>query len=109
MAKQQKLSPTILKLQIEKEIFGARVELEHKFHDKRRWRIDLAVWLPNCKVAIEIEGGVFTKGRHINPKGFLNDIEKYNALTLYGWKLLRYTHVAHGYYNVIDDLKMLQE
>ncbi|MCE5224883.1 MAG: endonuclease domain-containing protein [Porphyromonadaceae bacterium] len=61
---------------------------EYMFHPKRKWRLDFA-W-PEFKLAVEIEGGVFTKGRHTRPKGFIGDIEKYNELTLYGWKLLRF-------------------
>lgn len=55
----------------------------------RKWRIDLA-W-PEEKLAVEIEGGVWTKGRHTRPKGFLGDLEKYNSLSLLGWSLLRFT------------------
>lgn len=62
---------------------------EHRFDLSRRWRFDLA-W-PAHKVAVEIEGGVFSKGRHLRPQGFLNDLEKYNAATLAGWKLYRIT------------------
>ena len=60
---------------------------EHRFHPKRKWRFDVA-W-PDFKVAIEIEGGVWTKGRHNRPAGFIKDIEKYNEAALRGWILLR--------------------
>lgn len=62
---------------------------EHKFHPVRRWRFDYAI--PTAKIAIEVEGGVWTGGRHTSPKGFLNDIEKYNTATIMGWRLLRTT------------------
>jgi len=62
---------------------------EYKFHPTRKWRIDLA-W-PEEKLAVEIEGGVWSKGRHIRPKGFLGDLKKYNTLTILGWALLRIT------------------
>jgi len=62
---------------------------EFKFHPERRWRFDYAY--PEKKIAIEIEGGIFTNGRHVRGKGFLNDLEKYNNAALLGWKLLRYT------------------
>ncbi len=62
---------------------------EFRFHNKRKWRFDYAI--PEHKVAIEVEGGVWTGGRHTSPRGFLNDIEKYNTATLMGWKLLRTT------------------
>lgn len=62
---------------------------EHKFHPVRRWRFDYAI--PTAKIAIEVEGGVWTGGRHTSPKGFLNDMEKYNTATIMGWRLLRTT------------------
>lgn len=79
--------------------------LEHKFHDTRKWRIDL--FIPAIKVAIELEGGVYTGGRHTRPEGFLNDIEKYNNITILGLKLLRYAHVKHLYSDILKDLKEL--
>lgn len=69
-------------------VVGAVPEPEHRFHPTRRWRIDYA-W-PDQKLAVEIEGGVWTAGRHTRSKGFLKDAEKYNALTEMGWRLLRY-------------------
>ncbi len=62
---------------------------EHKFHPDRKWRFDYA-WVKR-KVALEIEGGVWTKGRHTRGEGFIKDMEKYNAAALAGWKLLRCT------------------
>ena len=61
---------------------------EYNFCMERKWRIDYA-W-PKILFAVEIEGGIWTRGRHITPKGFLNDIEKYNAMAEKGWLLLRY-------------------
>jgi very-short-patch-repair endonuclease len=61
---------------------------EHRFHPTRRWRIDFA-W-PNIKLAVELEGAVWTKGRHTRGYGFVGDMEKYNNLTEMGWHLLRY-------------------
>lgn len=63
--------------------------LEYRFYPKRRWRFDFA-W-PDLKLALEIEGGSWVYGRHNRPQGFLDDMEKYNAATLLGWKLLRFT------------------
>lgn len=62
---------------------------EYRFHPTRRWRFDYAI--PNYKIAIEVEGGIWTQGRHTRPKGFLKDIEKYNSAALLGWKLFRTT------------------
>ena len=85
--------------------FNLNCILEHKFHDTRKWRIDL--FIPDLKVAIELEGGVYTGGRHTRPEGFLNDIEKYNNITILGLKLLRYAHVKHLYSDILKDLKEL--
>ena len=62
---------------------------EIKFHPVRKWRFDYAV--PEHKIALEVEGGVWTGGRHTSPKGFLGDIEKYNTATLMGWRVFRTT------------------
>lgn len=62
---------------------------EYRFFPARRWRFDYAI--PSVKVAIEVEGGVYTQGRHTRPLGFLGDMEKYNTATSLGWKLLRVT------------------
>ena len=62
---------------------------EYKFHPTRRWRFDYAI--PEHKIALEVEGGVWTGGRHTSPKGFLGDIEKYNTATLMGWRVFRTT------------------
>lgn len=61
---------------------------EFRFHPERRWRFDYAI--PSHKIAVEVEGGVWTGGRHTSPKGFLNDMEKYNAAALLGWRVFRY-------------------
>lgn len=60
---------------------------EHRFHPVRRWRFDYA-W-PGEKVALEVEGGVWTGGRHTRGAGFVADIEKYNAAVVAGWRVVR--------------------
>lgn len=62
---------------------------ELKFHPTRRWRFDYAI--PAHKIALEVEGGVWTGGRHTRAKGFLGDMEKYNQATLMGWRIFRIT------------------
>jgi very-short-patch-repair endonuclease len=61
---------------------------EYKFHPVRKWRFDYAY--PEKRIAIEIEGGIYTAGRHTRGVGFAGDMEKYNAATMHGWSLLRY-------------------
>lgn len=71
-------------------------ETEYQFAKPRRWRFDYC-W-PAYKVALEVEGGAFIGGRHTRGKGFVNDLEKYNAATLMGWRVLRFTpqQIADG-------------
>jgi very-short-patch-repair endonuclease len=64
-------------------------EQEVRFHPKRRWRFDLA-W-PEIKLAVEVEGGVWTNGRHSRGKGFTEDCVKYNSAVELGWRVLRFT------------------
>jgi hypothetical protein len=64
-------------------------EPEYRFDPSRRWRFDW-VW-KDKKLALEVEGGVWRGGRHTNPKGFLSDLEKYNAAALQGWCVIRCT------------------
>ena len=62
---------------------------EHRFDPSRRWRFDFA-W-PDLKLAVEVEGGTWTGGRHTRGSGFEKDTEKYNAAALAGWRGLRVT------------------
>ena len=62
---------------------------EHKFHPVRKWRFDYAI--PEHKIALEVEGGVWTEGRHVSAQGFLGDMEKYNTASLMGVRVFRTT------------------
>src|SRR5260363_285461 len=55
----------------------------------RRWQFVFA-W-PNWKIAGECEGGMWTQGRHTRALGFEADCSKYNAATVQGWRVLRFT------------------
>jgi len=65
---------------------GQKLTPEYRFHPTRRWRID---WWHESGVAIELEGGIWSRGRHTTGKGFLGDMEKYNALAERGVLLFR--------------------
>lgn len=73
---------------VKREGLAAPVQ-EYQFAKPRRWRMDYA-W-PAHRVALEVEGGVWTGGRHTRAIGFLRDMEKYNEAALRGWKVLRTT------------------
>ena len=76
---------------------------EHRFYQPRKWRFDYA--LPRYKIAVEVEGGVWSAGRHIRPQGFLNDIEKYNTAALLGWRVFRTTPDKLLSANMLNSLK----
>jgi len=73
-----------------RKLTGYSFEHEYRFHPTRKWRFDYANF--DLKVAIEIEGGVWSNGRHTRGKGYIGDMEKYNNAQLLGWVVLRYTH-----------------
>jgi hypothetical protein len=63
---------------------------EHYFYEPyRRWRFDFA-W-PRQLVAVEVEGGIFTQGRHARGSGISEDAIKYNAAAFIGWAVIRLT------------------
>lgn len=88
-----------------KSQLGLKAQKEYYFHPTRQWRFDYCI--PDKKIAIEVEGGVFKKrtytdkrtgeqitttgGRHNSSTGFLKDMEKYNAAASLGWKVFRTT------------------
>ena len=64
-------------------------EREYRFAaPARQWRFDFA-W-PAYLVATEIEGAVFTRGRHTRGVGFTKDCEKYDFAAEEGWRIFRY-------------------
>lgn len=60
---------------------------EHAFCAHRDWRFDYA-W-PGLLIALELEGGTFSGGRHSTGAGMRADMEKYNEAALRGWLVLR--------------------
>lgn len=56
----------------------------------RKWRFDF--FFPERNLVVEIEGAIkFGKSRHSRGDGFEWDCRKYNAASLAGFKLLRFT------------------
>jgi hypothetical protein len=62
---------------------------EYRFHPKRQWKFDFA-W-PHAMIAVEIEGGTYSGGRHVRPEGYKRDCIKYNHSALLGWRVFRFT------------------
>ena len=62
---------------------------EFKFHPSRMWRADFH--LKGKKILVEVEGGIWSNGRHTRGKGYLGDLEKYNAATMMGYQVIRFS------------------
>lgn len=60
---------------------------EFRFHSERRWRFDWA-WV-EARVALEVDGGVYTSGRHTRGAGYERDCEKLAEAALLGWTVFR--------------------
>ncbi|MDQ9881243.1 DUF559 domain-containing protein [Acinetobacter baumannii] len=64
-------------------------EQEYKFHPTRKWRADFLI--TGTKILIEVEGGIWSGGRHTRGKGYLGDMEKYNEAAAMGFTVLRFS------------------
>ena len=64
-------------------------EQEFEFHPKRKWRADFH--LVGKKILVEVEGAIWSGGRHTRGKGYIGDMEKYNAATMMGFQVLRFS------------------
>ena len=53
----------------------------------RKFRFDLA-W-PDSWLAVEVDGGNWAGGRHVNPRGYARDCEKVALAMVHGWRVLR--------------------
>lgn len=58
---------------------------EYRFTPPRRFRFDFASI--DSKVAIEINGGNWIRGRHTRASNLSNEYEKLNLATLNGWRV----------------------
>jgi hypothetical protein len=61
---------------------------EFQFSPARRWRFDYAA--PHM-VAVEIEGAIWSGGRHTRGAGYQRDLDKYNAAAQMGWRVFRFS------------------
>lgn len=69
---------------------------EHRFAPPRRWRFDYA-W-ERQKLALEVQGGLFTRGRHTQGSWLLKEHEKLNRAAALGWRVIYCTpkQIANG-------------
>ena len=96
MSKEESKETTLIKIYLQERMI-VYIQ-EHYFHKQyckdnnlsikpRQYHFDLAI--PSLMIALEIEGGIWTQGRHIRPLGFINDCIKYNLATMCGWAVYR--------------------
>lgn len=79
--------------------------LEYQFHPERRWRFDFS-WEKrdvfgwdeaqevevrttiHTKLALEVQGGIWSQGRHTRGAALLKEWEKLNQAAVLGWRIL---------------------
>jgi very-short-patch-repair endonuclease len=71
---------------------GPALTKEVTFYPGRRFRFDYAHKAINgFKAAIELDGGVFTGGRHSRGMGQVKDAEKGRLAAYSGWNVIHFT------------------
>ena len=78
---------------------------EYKFNSLRKFKFDYANL--RLKIAIEIEGGIYTGTGHAKTGKYLKDMKKYNMASIKGWILLRYGYGQEC--DIENDIKMAIE
>ena len=88
--KSQKV-PNEFEAKLARELKSLKIDFEQefKFHPDRKWRADFH--LKGRMILIEVEGGIWSGGRHTRGKGYIGDMEKYNAATMLGYQAIRFS------------------
>ena len=83
--------PNEFEAKLARELKTLKIEFEQEFefHPKRKWRADFH--LVGKKILVEVEGAIWSVGRHTRGKGYIGDMEKYNAATMMGFQVLRFS------------------
>jgi len=81
---------------------GYKFEQQYRFCE-RKWKFDFVLKPIKRKIAIEINGGIWIKGKHTYGQSYIKDLEKLNQAQLLGWKVLQYT--PENLTDVLKDLK----
>lgn len=80
--------------------YGVKLQREYRFCPGRQFRADLAI--PEWRLLCEIDGGVWTQGRHTRGSGFVKDMEKFNLAAIHGYYVIKYTPQQFGKCQGID-------
>lgn len=70
---------------------------EYEFWPERKFRADFAI--PASMLLFEVDGGIWTGGRHLRPEGYERDQIKRNEAVILGWRLFNFTPsmISSGY------------
>ena len=80
-------------------------QTEFQFNPERKWRADF--YILGTKVLIEVEGGIWSNGRHTRAQGYLGDMEKYNSAQELGYSVYRYSTEQVKSGKAIEDIRRL--
>ena len=69
---------------------GIEFERQYQYAPPRKLRADFAFLRP-LGLLVEVQGGIYTRQAHGSIKGVLADIDRLNAATAAGWRVLRFT------------------
>jgi len=71
-------------------------EAEARFHPTRRWKFDYL--FRGFGLAVEVQGGNFVRGRHVQGAALIQEYEKLNAAAALGYRIIFVTprQVANG-------------
>lgn len=83
--------PNEFEAKLARDLKALKIEFEQefKFHPKRKWKADFH--LVGKMILVEVEGGIWSGGRHTRGKGYIGDMEKYNAATMMGYQVIRFS------------------
>ena len=81
------VNPKVVFFQLLKENGLPLPTTEYLFCPDRKWRADYC-WVDHSLI-LETEGAVWVQGRHTRGSGFVKDMEKYNTMTVLGFRLIR--------------------
>ncbi|MFW1859146.1 hypothetical protein [Acinetobacter defluvii] len=85
--------------------YNIEFQTEFKFNPERKWRADFH--LIGKMILIEVEGGIWSNGRHTRGKGYLGDMEKYNSAQELGYSVYRYSTEQVKSGKAIDEIRRL--
>jgi very-short-patch-repair endonuclease len=87
---QEKEGIEFILLEIDPYFENYTIETEYKFLEDRKFHFDIAI--PELKIAIELNGGIWSGGRHTNGTNYEKDLEKINLAQANGWRVFQFTY-----------------